>query len=65
MTLTATTRGRTMLRRAPRPTTERLLEALGALAPVQARAISRGLGALLERLGAVAEEAPLLFESRG
>ena len=64
VTLTATARGRTVVRKAPPPATERLLEALGAITGGEARAISRGIGALLARLGAGEEGAPLLFETR-
>jgi DNA-binding MarR family transcriptional regulator len=64
VTLTATARGRTTVRKAPPPATERLLEALGAITGAEARSISRGIGALLGRLGAREEEAPLLFETR-
>jgi len=65
VTLTATAKGRTTVRKAPAPATERLLYALGAIAPSEARAISRGIEALLDALGAVADEAPLLFETGG
>ena len=64
VTLTATARGRTAVRKAPPPATERLLEALGALSGSESRAISRGIGALLAQLGAGVEGAPLLFETR-
>jgi DNA-binding MarR family transcriptional regulator len=64
VTLTATARGRTAVRKAPPPATERLLDALGAITASDARSISRGIGALLARLGAREEEAPLLFETR-
>ena len=64
VTLTATARGRTAVRKAPPPATERLLEALGAITASDARSISRGVGALLTRLGAGEEGAPLLFETR-
>ena len=62
--LTATARGRTAVRKAPPPATERLLHALGSLSGSEARAISRGIGALLGRLGAKEGGAPLLFETR-
>lgn len=65
VTLTATARGRAALRRAPRPATERLLGALGALAPADTRSISRGVGALLAEMGVEPEKAPLLFAGRG
>ena len=65
VTLTATARGRTAVRKAPPPATERLITALGALPASDARAISRGLGALLAALGARTETAPLLFEPKG
>ena len=64
VTLTATARGRTAVRKAPPPATERLLEALGAITASDARSISRGVGALLSRLGTVEDAAPLLFETR-
>lgn len=64
VTLTATARGRTAVRKAPPPATERLLEALGAITGAEVRAISRGVGALLTRLGTGEEGAPLLFETR-
>jgi DNA-binding MarR family transcriptional regulator len=63
VTLTATARGRAVLRRAPVPPGERLLEALGTLSPADTRAISRGIGALLKRLDARPDRAPMLFES--
>lgn len=59
--LTATARGRTVVRRAPAPATERLLHALGALPPGDARAIRRGLAALLGEMGVAEDGAPLLF----
>jgi len=59
--LTATARGRTTLRRAPAPTTERLLDALGRLKPGDIRSISRGLEALLAMLDETTEARPLLF----
>ena len=65
VTLTATARGKAAVRKAPSPATERLLAALGRIAPGDARSISRGIGALLARLGAKEDEAPLLFETRG
>ena len=64
VTLTATARGKATVRKAPPPATERLLRALGALAPADARSISRGIGTLLKELGATPDEAPLLFSSR-
>ncbi len=61
--LTVTPRGRAALRRAPPPAAERLLGALGRLAPTDLRSIGRGLGALLGELEAGSTEAaPLLFE---
>jgi DNA-binding MarR family transcriptional regulator len=60
--LTATARGLAALRRAPAPASERLFDALGRMKPVDIRAISRGLGALLETLDESPETAPLLFE---
>lgn len=60
--LTATARGRATLRRAPLPASERLLEALGTLSAADTRSISRGLGALLHRLDARPERAPMMFE---
>jgi MarR family transcriptional regulator, organic hydroperoxide resistance regulator len=65
VTLTATARGRTALRRAPRPATERFLDALRTLAPADTRSIVRGLGALLAEMGEVPERAQLLFEGKG
>jgi DNA-binding MarR family transcriptional regulator len=65
VTLTATPRGRAVVRKAPPPATERLLAALGAIPASDARAISRGIGALLTALGARADTAPLMFDSRG
>ena len=65
VTLTATASGRTALRRAPRPATERLLDALGALSAADARSIIRGVGALLTEMGEAPERAPLLFEAEG
>jgi DNA-binding MarR family transcriptional regulator len=59
--LTATARGRTTLRRAPAPTTERLLEALGRLKPGDVRSIRRGLKALLAMMDEGTEQRPLLF----
>lgn len=60
--LTATARGRATLRRAPTPTTERLITALGRLKPGDVRSISRGLQALLAMLDESTEGKPLLFE---
>lgn len=60
--LTATARGRSSLRNAPTPTTERLLTALGRLKPGDVRSISRGLKALLAMLDESTEQRPLLFE---
>jgi DNA-binding MarR family transcriptional regulator len=57
-----TARGRTTLLRAPAPTTERLLDALGRLEPGEVRSISRGLKALLAMLDESTEQRPLLFE---
>ncbi|HWE42898.1 MAG TPA: MarR family winged helix-turn-helix transcriptional regulator [Gemmatimonadaceae bacterium] len=65
VTLTATARGRTTVRKAPPPATERLLAALGRISAADARSIARGIGALLPRLGAREKEAPLLFEAGG
>lgn len=62
VTLTATARGRSVLRRAPRPATDRLLDAIAAIPPREARALSRSIGVLLEELGARPTSAPLLFE---
>ena len=64
VTLTATAKGRAAMRKAPPPATERLLRALGALAPGDARAISRGIGALLTELRVAQDTAPLLFNTR-
>jgi DNA-binding MarR family transcriptional regulator len=61
--LTATPRGRSALRRAPAPATERLLDALGMLSRADTRSISRGLSALLAAMEESVERAPLLFEN--
>ena len=64
VTLTATAKGRAAMRKAPPPATERLLRALGALTPGDARAIARGIGALLSELRVAQDRAPLLFDTR-
>lgn len=60
--LSLTPAGRRALRRAPTPPTATLLEAMQQLTDAEARALSKGLGALARALGVPLTEAPLLFE---
>ena len=62
--LTATARGKAVIRRAPAPATERLLRALGTLPARDARSISHGLGALLGEMNVALATAPLLFGTK-
>ena len=62
--LALTPAGRALLRRAPKPATARLVEAVGKLPPAKLRALVAGLSALKRALG-IADHSPLmLFEDR-
>ncbi len=54
--------GRRLLRRAPIAPTARLLEAVEGLSPPGLRALTHGLGPLLDRLGITHASPPMLFE---
>lgn len=58
----ATQTGTRMLRRSPRPPTERLLTALSQLSSSEAEQIADGLEALLGHMRRGAERSPMLFE---
>lgn len=60
--LTATERGRSLLRHAPAPPTAALLAGLERLRPREARALATGLRALVGALGPGARPAGMLFE---
>lgn len=62
VTLSATAKGRAILRRAPTSATERLLAALAELPLRDVRALHRGIESLLETIGPHPARAPLLFE---
>jgi MarR family transcriptional regulator, lower aerobic nicotinate degradation pathway regulator len=62
--LSLTPKGRRLLRRAPTPPTEALVDALKLLSDRDARALNTGLTALLAALGVAMEDAPMLFEDR-
>jgi DNA-binding MarR family transcriptional regulator len=57
--------GAALVRRAPVPPTVTLLSALDRLSPADARALARGVRALVRALRPAPEEPPLLFEDRG
>lgn len=58
----ATSAGRALLRRAPRPATHDLLRAIDALTPTQAAAVVKALDPLLRALHRGRKRPPMLFE---
>lgn len=62
--LSLTREGRRLLKRAPRPPAELLIDALDQMSLREVRALTAGLLPLVTRLGLQPEFAPLLFENR-
>lgn len=62
--LSLTREGRRLLKRAPRPPAELLIDALDQMSLREVRALTSGLLPLVTRLGLQPEFAPLLFENR-
>ena len=57
-----TAKGRTVLRRAPRPPTSLLVDALERVEPAELKRLERGLRALTRAMGIDGEPAEMLFE---
>jgi DNA-binding MarR family transcriptional regulator len=63
--LQLTASGKRLLRRAPRPATSEVLQALGRLSKEELTAVSRGLSALGRELGFAVKPPSMLFEEVG